>query len=265
MRKFYLFFSLVSLMLIIAACAPDPNAIYDQEEWDLVWISDSSGWGAAEVYADYVAEDMGVTVNLYDAGKGGLEARRVLAMLRGEDVVEYDMEMQGLAEAIKNAEIVVFYGNPEDAYGEDVFPGDWDCISSYDAYVNTCEPENFAGYVANLEDIYQAIFDLKDGEPVIIRAFNAYNPLVAPHKEEGVFEECRACWQNYNNAIAQAAAAYGVPLADVYAAYNGIDHNEDPREKGYIQSDGEHPNPTGDMVIAQTLRDLGYEVTIPPQ
>ncbi len=98
----------------------------------------------------------------------------------------------------------------------------------------------------------------------MIRAFDAYNPrLVSQCLPDGVFDECRACWENYNKAIHIAADEMGVPVANVFDAWNGIDHTEDPNEKGYVRDDGEHPNEKGADVIANLIRNLGYEMVIP--
>ena len=55
----------------------------------------------------------------------------------------------------------------------------------------------------------------------------------------------------------------GVPIANAFDAWNGIDHNEDPVEKGFTQEDDIHPNELGARVIAQLLRELGYEPIVP--
>jgi lysophospholipase L1-like esterase len=98
---------------------------------------------------------------------------------------------------------------------------------------------------------------------MIVRAFDAYNPLYSVWREHGVYNECMRCWENYNETIHQAAAAHNVPIAHVYDAFNGSNHDEDPREKGYIGYDGIHTSDQGKQVIADLLRDLGYEPVAP--
>jgi lysophospholipase L1-like esterase len=49
----------------------------------------------------------------------------------------------------------------------------------------------------------------------------------------------------------------------VYDAFNGPNHDQDPRDKGYIGSDGMHTNETGQDIIADLLRELGYEYSVP--
>jgi lysophospholipase L1-like esterase len=57
------------------------------------------------------------------------------------------------------------------------------------------------------------------------------------------------------------AAEFDVPVAPVFDTFNGPNHDEDPRDKGYISVDGAHPSGEGAKAIAELLRDLGYEPT----
>jgi lysophospholipase L1-like esterase len=83
------------------------------------------------------------------------------------------------------------------------------------------------------------------------------------YREQGVYDECVQCFEHKNEAVSRAAVAQGVPLACVYDAFNGPNHDEDPRMKGYIKEDGRHATAAGREVIADLLRELGYEYTVP--
>ena len=49
-------------------------------------------------------------------------------------------------------------------------------------------------------------------------------------------------------------------VAQVYDAFNGLNHDEGPREKDYIGGDdGEHTTEAGQKVIADLMRELGYD------
>lgn len=228
----------------------------EKDEWDLVLFSDSSGWGVADRYAAYLEEDLDVTVRVHDLSGPALSAGTVLAALRAEE--EGHPLPSDVPDLVRKAEVVVFYGNPVESISES-HPGDWNCVSSKAPYANDCAPETFEAYRADLEAIYQEILRLRGDAPTLIRAFDAYNPLYSVYREHGVYEECTACWENYNAAIHQAAAAYRVPVARVFDSFNGPSHDEDPREKGYIGDDGVHTTGAGRDVIAELLRELGYE------
>ena len=245
--------------LLLTSCSSKPS-LQEMDEWDLVWISDSSGWDVAEIYASMVEEDTGKKVNVMDNWMGGLSAGYVYTVLKGEPTPNATLEHLG--ELIKEAEIVVFYANPEESW-EEGNPADWMCVSSISLnYVNNCDMETFDTYIQHLEGIYQLIFELRDGQPTIVRAYDAYNPLIARFQEQGAYEDCKACWANYNAAIHQAAASYNIPVAGVAEAWNGPNWDQDPQAMGYTK-DSEHPNEVGATIIAQALRELGYEPVVP--
>jgi len=252
------------LALLLAACSTQPNGntadLLEMEQWDLLWISDSSGWGVAEIYAAYIEEDTGIPVNVYDYWDGGLSAGTILDILEGGN--HPDVELDKIPELIPEVEVIVFYANPEESVDADD-PMDWNCGQSpLKTYVNTCEMDTFALYTQHLESIYEHIFELRDGRPLIIRAYDAYNPALARWEKDGTFDACQVCWGNYNTAIHQAAAKFNIPVAKVYDAWNGPDHDQDPNVKGYTK-DGIHPNELGAQVIAEELRKLGYDPVTP--
>jgi hypothetical protein len=254
----------ILLIFILTACQspPETNNLDDLEEWDLVWVTDSSGWGVADAYAEMVAEDTGKVVNVGDYWEGGFAAGEMLEILRG-DYSGGDMKFQNLPEKIAEAEIVVFYGNPQWSIYEPR-PGDWNCIPSGQWYVNDCDPEIFTLYKEHVKEVFRLILELRDGQPTIIRTYDAYAPLINQFKEKGVYDECKECWEYCNNAFREAADEIGIPLAPVEELWNGPDWNIDPDDDLGYTSDGIHPNDRGAEVIAQALRDLGYEPVIKP-
>ncbi|TFH33637.1 MAG: SGNH/GDSL hydrolase family protein [Anaerolineales bacterium] len=259
MKTHFKLLVLVSAGLLIGACSKPP-ALLDLQEWDLVWISDSSGWDVAQVYAAMIEEDTGIKVNVHDNWIGGLPAASVYHALLGEPTASLTLER--LADEIREAEVIVFYGNPEDSW-EEGNPADWLCVNGIGMnYVNNCEMETFDSYIQILEGIYAKIFELRAGQPTIVRAFDAYNPLITRFKEQGSYEDCKACWANYNAAIHQAAASYNVPVAGVALAWNGPNWDQDPVALGYTKDDI-HPNQEGARVIAEALRVLGYDPVMP--
>jgi lysophospholipase L1-like esterase len=57
------------------------------------------------------------------------------------------------------------------------------------------------------------------------------------------------------------ATDHGIPVARLYDAFMGKDGSEDPRDLGLVQPDGIHPSVAGSTLMAEHLRDLGYEVS----
>jgi len=249
-----IFLAFMFVIALTGGCAPDAtptpptNPFPNLTEWDLVILSDSTLWGVGKYFAAYIEEDMNVTVNLHDEMRNGLSAYTLLQLLQ---------KNQRVRALIQEAEVVVYYGNPEGTA-----TGDWNCVPLA-THVNDCSPETFAGYQAKLEAIIEEILALRNGAPTIIRATETYIPILKQWQEAGLEVACTQCIENMNQAVRQAAATYNIPVADIYDTFNGVEHYEDPRDKGYILEDGQHPNVLGRQVIAGLLRNLGYEPVVP--
>jgi len=262
----------VLLLVMGALLQPTPTATSttkapeEIKEWDYVVFGDSTTWGFPTYYASYMEKDLGVKVTIHNKAVGGQSAADILRRLRKDE---------SLRKLVSEAEVVTLIGG-SDPYS----PGDtpeslekyiewqeqpsWDddCNHSY-RLPGDCSPETFESYIENIKGIIEEILSLRNGMPTIIRAMDYYMPLYSEWKEWGIQEECTCCWENFNNAIHQAAAAYNVPVARVYDAFNGPNHDEDPREKGYIGDDGEHTKEAGQKVIADLMRELGYKPVTP--
>lgn len=224
------------------------------DAWDLIFFSDSTGWDVAQKYAIHIENDLGVTVNVWDMASGGLSLGHLMERLE-----QNEFWLDHLAQA----EVVVIFANPEDSVSK-TNPGNWSCVSR-EYQVTNCDLETFDQYIEDLSTFYEKVFELRDGQPTIIRAFNTYVPIYSVWKKEGIFDECRQCFLNFTKAIEIAAAKYNVPVGPTFEVFNGVDYDEDPRDKGYIGSDGLHTTDDGSQVMADTLRLLGYEITQPPE
>jgi hypothetical protein len=223
-----------------------------RKEWDLVIFGDSQAWGIGELYAAHIEEDQGVKVTVHDETAGSQSAYYLLKNLR---------ELERLRKLVSEAEVVAFNCNPRRSVSE-TNPFDYECMVGYELYVVNCSLETFDKYIEDLEAIIEEILLLRDGSPTIVRVMDYYCSGYDTFKEQGIFEECWECWDNTNNAIHQAAAAHNVPVARVYDAFNGPNHDENPHDKGYLLIDG-HPNEEGQKVIANLFRELDYEPVNP--
>lgn len=231
---------------------------------DLVWISDSVGLYVAPVYAYWIRRDLGVRVRVHDEWEGGLPATEVLARLRRPS--------HRWIRLIRNAEVIFVSGNPRGL----VTSRGGDCVTTFTRTIDT-RPQIFAKYVATLKAIYRRIFAIRRGAPGILRTNNWYVPVIeqAPPawtgspqvswRQAGIVEPCTRRWEQFAAAIGRAAAAYRVPVVDLYSALNGPSHLEDPVAKGYIQGDGIHINARGRKVFAKALADFGYRRVRPPR
>jgi hypothetical protein len=113
--------------------------------------------------------------------------------------------------------------------------------------------------------IWDEIVQLREGQPTVLRATDLYNPLVVDWQEAGVFEACTTCWENMSDAARRAAEARNIPFLSRLDAFNGLAHDEDPRAKGFIVSDGEHPSELAARYTAELLSRMGYDPLYPQE
>jgi len=152
---------------------------------------------------------------------------------------------------------VIFYATPTDYIGDYIY------IFGAGSEKYDCSTQALAKYRADLNAIITEIFSLRKGQPTIIRAMNSYNPLISEWKKRGLYDKYKPCWDAFNATLAQAATERKIPVADVHSAFNGSNHEQDHRDKGYLEADGIHANETGDQVMVDILKKLGYEYIVP--
>ena len=257
-NRIFIFCLSVSISLLVSCSQPNP--LDEIEEWDMVYISDSSGWGVPEKFAANIERDTGKQVVVHRWLKGGLHALTVLEDLQGKPA------LRSLPDDVAEAELIIFFANPrgEPEKGGINLGGIETCMDSRSCREpEDCSIEYYNSYVDNLKKIYGEIFALREGQATIFRAVDLYNPLISEHQECGTDAVCTNCWETFNRAVHQAAEAYGVPVVSVYDLFNGSNHDQDPREKGYIGADGEHTTEIGQQAIADLLSQSGYVPLIP--
>ena len=226
--------------------------------WQLVVIGDSSLWGLGEALVQQIEKDVGVKVTLYDVSLGWLSAGRVLKAL--EDGKDPDLKLKNLSGWLAEAEMVVMWTNPEDSFDPE-YPFEIDgCFISKPP--GEYSAQGLDRFSSDLAAIWARIFELRQGQPVILRAVDFYTPFVAPWQENGVFEACTECWEILSAAVRKASEMQGVPFLSRLDAFNGPAHDEDPRAKGLIDADGQHPSPQAAELTAQLLGEMEYEPTL---
>jgi hypothetical protein len=245
----------IASALFLAACTQATLPQGPDAVWDLVIIGDSSLWELGAAYASQIEQDVGVGVVLHDFTRGGLSAGEVLSTLRDGEEARRG-RVADLAAALEDAEVVVMFVNPVDSI-DPQNPNDLEqCFLA--RAPQSCGPDTFEKWTADLQAIWLEIFRLRDGQPVILRATDIYNPLVIPWSRRGVLQVCTECWENMSDAARLAAEAYGIPFLSRLDAFNGPNHDEDPRQKGYIVSDGAHPSELAAQFTAALLSEMGY-------
>lgn len=205
--------------------------------WDYVALGDSlaAGVGAregyVERYADHLRDDTGARVEVTNLGRSGQTTSELLHALRNDP---------SMREALTGADVVTFnigindLGYAGSAY-EDGTCGGEDDEACLRAAVETVK--------RNWEDIVDELLGLRSTENTIIRTPGfGYVPRV-----DGTFEPYVS---EVNRHIATTTEENDIPYAEVR-----LDEDMLP--------DGLHPDDSGTEVIAERLRELGYEPLSP--
>lgn len=224
--------------------APTAVAMLGTKEWHYVAFGDSQAWLFPRFYAKYIEADLGVKVQVIERSRSGERSVDLLNRLRTD---------QSVRDEVREAEIITYEASPA-AYGS---------LTCMWGGAPDCSAESAPGYVADLDAIAKEILALRKGLPTVIRAQNFYSPFFKSWNKRGAYLECRRCWDALNESVLRAAAQNNVPVADVYSALNGPNHDADPLDKDYLSSDGIHTNDEGAKAIADAFRKLGYAFIVP--
>ncbi len=262
-------------MTILTACKLNTSTnrpFPDLTEWDLLIISDSSNWGVGQYYAKLIEVDMNVKVNLHDCWVGGLSIKMILQNLQSgrtwSSSVDDTSCQKPLTDLVKEAEVIVLYGNPlgaKSAAGSDIcmLRRYQDKIQSSDFEIYkeqmlaSCSPENWDTFKANIGAVIDEIYAIREGRPLILRMTDQYIPLHSNWIQDNVDEVCTACVGSSAEAIRKVAKEHGVLVADTMVAFNGEDYKSDPPAE-YFRSD-DHLSDAGAQFVATVLQQTGYE------
>lgn len=227
----------------ISVEAPTATPTTEQvTEWDYVALGDSRTRRATwpETWANYIEADQGITVNLNNWAFNGQPSEELLVTLR---------ENENLRNDIRQAEVITLLTTDETGQNATLF------------YENLEECPNEA-YKGILDEIVGEIISLRGGESTLFRMIEHYNFPGPTERAMEHFEAKKRCIQIYNQIVHSTADRYGIPVVPLFEAFNGPDGDENPDDKGYL-SDGIHTSPEGDLVIADLLRELGYDTVTP--
>jgi lysophospholipase L1-like esterase len=258
MRKALLTTLLAAGMTVVGSAQP--------ANWDYAAFGDSYATGFLAVsgyvprYQGYLQSDNSVTVTLVNLAQNGFTSGQLSTALATKPTFQT---------ALQNANVVTWdigtadFRNARTSYQRGKCGGkdNQDCLRSM---VST--------FMSNWDGIVTQVVSQRPLTTTIVRTMDLYYPWVAQDmatnttpdsKETGPargndFEVMNYYLEQMDAHIASSTAASGIPLAQVHAAFNGTTGTDDPGAKGYIASDGLHPNDTGHEVIAEAFRSLGY-------
>jgi len=209
--------------------------------------------GAIDAYIEMLEEDFGVPVNMQLPGMGPccipprivhhLNSDRAKSQLEGADVVIIESPISALGMPVIIAAGLEGF-DPTDCGGDDN---------------QQCLRDSLAEYKNDVEEIFMLLTEAVDPSETLIRAVDAYPPLVKDQLAADTLQMTNPYWQEAQEFFAETAATYGIPTAQVFAEFNGPDGTDDPQDRGLIATDKVHPNEAGALLIADLIHDLGYD------
>ena len=208
-------------------------------EWDYLALGDTrtaiGSW--PDLYAAHIETDLGVQICVQNWGSGSQTSEALLVEIR---------ENASLRFAIQQAEVLTVWTG-----GYTV----WEALTK--EYVS-CGESLVKDFGNDLDQIIAVILGLRNPNPTIIRLLTFYQLRVNVLRELGFQEEKAHCLAAYNEQVHRVGARYNIPVAQVHLAFNGPEGDDDPEELGYLKDMIQY-SPEGDAVIADLLRELGYE------
>jgi lysophospholipase L1-like esterase len=267
----YLRWILATLLVLAIGCGEEqPNYgeeqtttanIFTTDSLDYVAFGDSlaTGYGVTYGYvyryAAVLGMDTGAEVNVNDLGMDGLTSAQLRAAVENE---------QGARDAIEQSDVVTINIGANDLMQARLRYKAGYCGGADN---QDCLRQTVADFRANWDAILTIVTGLRSPDEAIIRVTDFYNPFVNldgsmiswPDSDTTDFSVFEKYLEQVNSDIAESSNAHGIPLAKIHEAFNGPSGTDAPSDKGYMHSDGIHPNDGGHAVIAQELRRLGYE------
>lgn len=234
------------------------------EPIDFVLLADSGGGGVARLYAAKAEEALGGEIRIHDFSRGGATATDILNGIQNLWTSD-----------VADAEIIVFYVHP----GGYEVPGVGPCLqavnwdspvppSTFPPALDPPEPttvEDWQGYRDTLDQIYDEIWRLRQGQPTIVRAYGVWLQWLGQWRHLGIESACVATEEAVDQARREAAEAHGATFVSAMDVFGGPAHDEDPVEKGWISEDGMHLSEEGVGVLVDALAAVGFEVSEPPR
>lgn len=247
---------LATIALIVTSCGgarlATTSTVIDTE-WDYVSLGSSfTGWASwPETYASFIEEDLGVNVTYYDKTINSAHSDTVLERIRT------DNELRAL---LANAEVttigavfsewetpVMTYATGGDCGGAD----NQDCLR-----------EALSGTVERTEAIFDELVALRGPDEALISTFKIGTWLVELFCEWG--SECWRVLAGYFvelfDSIERIAEERRVRVVNALEALHAPGVYEAPMNQSYLVSDRVHLSEEGSAIVANLLRDLGYEL-----
>lgn len=232
-------------------------------EWDYVAIGSYILYphSPETYYAAYIESDLGVKVN---------QTTKSILGLAGDDcplnsnLLEHLRTNSELQDAIGEAEVVTIsgiglceiWGATDNANK----PGQCGGVDDMD-----CVRNDLAAFKTSSDAVFDEILSLcRPGTIVRVRTMPRWEKLPAGLAYVKPDVDTALIFDLFNEQVVQSASEHHLPVARVDVAFYGATGNENPRDKGYGIGDwADASTPQGMVAVADLLRDMGYEPTVP--
>lgn len=246
-------------LILSAAAIATASPTRTSGDWTMVTISDSAlgkGRGqddvvAADAYARWIEQDLGVRVAVHPFFYGGSTSGFVLQQIRSNE---------SLRDALRLADVIVF--DVPMGEGKDLCP--WDAARyrpgpGTPAEYRACGAKLVASYAADAAAIVDEIVSLRSPADVVIRTTDLWDLFYPTYQAMGLGTVTHDMFVALNAGLTRAAAAHGIPVAQARSTFMGPDGTTDPVAAGDVQPDELHLTDQGITKLAGLLRELGYE------
>ena len=220
--------------------------------WDLVLMGDSVLQPVWPIVSR-LEQELGVTLKLHQwinpdiakyGGNGGERSADLLARLQTDEALRQDL---------RDAEVILF----DVPFGilNDTCKG----LDPSSSELEPCWAESSAAYRADADAIFTELVGLRDPSDAIIRVTDVWQFLWPTFHNLGIYDIVRPAWQAMNQAVADAAARYEIPLVRAYDAFTGPGGERDPVAAGDVLTDEFHLTQQGSERLVDLIVALGFE------
>lgn len=210
--------------------------------WNMVIVGDSlvaEDWSSLpDIYAEGVAEDLGIEIKINNLGAGGLTCKNFLPNLK-----KYSFNR----DPIQNADIVLVSLGGGDLLlaGEKYFQENCDGAGG-----SNCLEESLKEFQVCWDEFLQELTKLGTPDEKLIRIIISGAFFQTYTDQEEKYDRYLKFQDEFYAYQIQTSAAYGITILDLY-------HFEEPA--GFRMGDNIHVSQEGKELIASMLRDLGYD------
>jgi lysophospholipase L1-like esterase len=198
-------------------------------------------------------EEFGVPIDVRNRAGFGSSPTDLIRALGSErlqkDLAEADVVLLQIPQGDINPPFPIATGwhgmDPADCGGDD----DQQCLRDYVI-------EN----KASVEAIFSALTAICDPSDTVIRVLDVYQLQVKDSLASGTLHIVKPYFEETQEYLAETAARYGIPIAQVYDEFMGPDGTDDPQDRGLVSTDQRHPTKAGAQLIAKLIHDLGYDL-----